>query len=269
MTIAVCDRTEGLCSYVCDRTEGLCSYVQQNRKFESPSPLMAGEKDMASKSETVNLHVNSCVVNPVLFVKEYPQKKCVNPSYCYHFQRIKCVKDVSCVDHLCSVNLVTNVPTVAPDLPVEARLHKFWEKRPALGASPKVVTVFREGYTLPFRFQPDLTRSPTVISCYVNPPQEPLLAGGFSSAPDQKCSRTGSNSKISGFLQQVIFGTQTLQPVETYLGPQHLEQLFKHRVVQNGDTRDNKNLPTDRGLGHLHRFQRSRTLLRHLLSPAA
>ena len=32
--------------------------------------------------------------------------------------------------------------------------------------------------------------------------------------------------------------------------------LPKHRVVQNGETRDNKNLPTGRGVGYLHRFQR-------------
>ena len=49
--------------------------------------------------------------------------------------------------------------------------------------------------------------------------------------------------------------TKTQQPVETYLGPEHLEHLPKHKVVQNGDTRDNKNLSTDRGVGNLHRFQ--------------
>ena len=43
--------------------------------------------------------------------------------------------------------------------------------------------------------------------------------------------------------------------METYPGPEHLEHLPKHRVVQNGDPRDNKNLPTDRGVGHLHRLQ--------------
>ena len=135
----------------------------------NPSPVVAGNKDLTSKSETVNLHVNSCVVNPVLFVEGYPQKKGVNPSYCYHCQRIKCVKDVSCVDHLSSVNLLTKVPTVAPDLPVGTRLHQFWKKWAALGTSPNVVTVLREGYTLPFRFRPNWTRSPIVRSSYVNP----------------------------------------------------------------------------------------------------
>ena len=43
--------------------------------------------------------------------------------------------------------------------------------------------------------------------------------------------------------------------METYLGPEHLEHLSKHRVVQNEDARNNKNLPTGRGVGNLHRFQ--------------
>ena len=79
------------------------------------------------------------------------------------------MKDVSCVGHLSSVNCVTNVPTVAVDLPVGAILHQLWERGAALGTSPKVLTVLMEGYMLPFRFRPNLTRSPTVISNYVNP----------------------------------------------------------------------------------------------------
>ena len=57
----------------------------------------------------------------------------------------------------------------------------------------------------------------------------------------------------SVFLQPAIFGTQTQQPVQTYPGPEHLEHLFVHRVVQDGEPRDNKNLPTGRGVGHFHR----------------
>ena len=41
--------------------------------------------------------------------------------------------------------------------------------------------------------------------------------------------------------------------METYLGPEHLEHRPKHIVTI--DTRDNKILPTGRGVGYLHRFQ--------------
>ena len=44
--------------------------------------------------------------------------------------------------------------------------------------------------------------------------------------------------------------------METYPGSEHLEHLFEHRVIQDGDPRDNKNLPTGRGVGHFHRLQR-------------
>ena len=76
---------------------------------------------------------------------------------------------------------------------------------------------------------------------------------GTVSADKQKCNRTGGKSKLTGVLQPAIFDTQTQQLVETDPRPEHLEHLFKHRVVQDGDPRDNKNLPT--GRGHIHRFQ--------------
>ena len=103
---------------------------------------------LTSKSETVNSHINSSVVN-VHSVTGLPQKKGVIPLYCQNYTEIKYVKDVSCVGHLSSVNLVTNAPTVALDLLVGARLHQFWEKWAALGASLKVVTVLGAGYTSP------------------------------------------------------------------------------------------------------------------------
>ena len=79
---------------------------------------------------------------------------------------------------------------------------------------------------------------------------------GTVSADKQECSRTGGNQNSLGFYNR-LFGTQTQQPVETDPRPEHLEHLFKHRDVQDGNPRDNKNLPPSRGVGHIHRFQRS------------
>ena len=61
--------------------------------------------------------------------------------------------------------------------------------------------------------------------------------------------------KLTGVLQPAIFGTQTKKLVETYPRSEHFEHLPEHRVVQNGDPRDNKDLPSDRGVGHIHRLQ--------------
>ena len=67
------------------------------------STVVAKDKIMTRKSETVLLHVNSFVIN-VHSVTGLPQKKGVNPSYCPNYTEIKYVKDVSCVGHLNSAN---------------------------------------------------------------------------------------------------------------------------------------------------------------------
>ena len=107
--------------------------------------------------------------------------------------------------------------------------------------------------------RPVQTQLDQVTNCNKQLPQSiqtgPPFRGTVSSGK-QKCSRTGRKSEFPGFLQPAIFGTQAQQPVETYPGYEQLEHLSKHRVVQNGDPRDNKDLPTGRGVGHLHRLQR-------------
>ena len=83
-------------------------HVSSKKEVLNPSPV-------TSKSETVFLHVNSCVVN-VHSVSGLPQRKGVIPTYCQKYKEIKYVKDVSCVGYLSPVKLVTNVQTVALDL---------------------------------------------------------------------------------------------------------------------------------------------------------
>ena len=114
------------------------------------------------------------------------------------------MKDVSCVGHFSSVNCVTNVPTVALDPPVGARLHQFWEKLSALGASPKVVTVLREGYTLPFRFRPNLTRLPTVISNYVNPHKNLHLLEALQQLVNKNPVEPVATQKSLGFYNRLF-----------------------------------------------------------------
>ena len=76
----------------------------------NPSPVIAEDKKV-----TVTSHVDFCVAN-AHSVTGLPQKKGVNPNYCYKYTEIKYVKDVSCVGHLSSANLVTNAPPIVVHL---------------------------------------------------------------------------------------------------------------------------------------------------------
>ena len=207
---------------MCDRTEGLCRCVQQFRKFK-PTISVSREEGLVCDQQERDSH---CKFACKLLCCQYcsfcnrvsTKERCtVNPSFCYHCQKIKCVKYVSCVGHLNSVKFVTNAPTVAPDLSVGARLHQFWEKWAALGASHMVTVLRRLHPPLPVPTKFHQASNSHKLLC--KSPQEQLLVGGIASASEQKCSGTGSNSKSSGVLQQAIFSTQTQQPVDTYLGP--------------------------------------------------
>ena len=123
---------------------------------------------------TVNLNV----VNVGPSAPGDSQKGELSPgsAVCYYEKhRLKYVKGASCVTQLSCVQPVTNVKNVALNLPVGSRLQNFWKTWLDLGAGLKVVQILKEGYTLPFRIRPKLTRSPTVISCYVNPHRNSYL----------------------------------------------------------------------------------------------
>ena len=85
--------------------------------------------------------------------------------------------------------------------------------------------------------------------------QEPLPFGGIASANIQKGSRVVQKSRISGLLQRAIFGPKTKKQMETYTRSEQSQQIPQSRKIQNGDTRNDRDLPTDRAVGHIHRFQ--------------
>ena len=105
------------------------------------------------------------------------------------------MKDVSCVDQLSFVKHATNVPTVASNLPVGARLQNFWKDWEDLGVGPKIVQMLRKGYTSPSDpAKLDKVTDHHKLLCKST--QEPLSAGGITSAYGQKRSRVGQKSDI-------------------------------------------------------------------------
>ena len=141
------------------------------------------------------------VVTHVPFAGGLPQKKGVIPE---HQMPIKSVKGVSCVNQLSSVQSVTNVPLIVPNPPVGSRLHEFWEKWATLGISPKVISVLREGYTLPFQSRPYLTRKPTITSCYVDPQRNSYLLEALHQLWDKNAIGLIQNPQSLGFYNRLF-----------------------------------------------------------------
>ena len=215
----------------------------------NPAPVVAENSKV-----TLNFNVDSNVANAHI-VTGLPQRKGVNPTFCQMYTEIKYVKNVSCVGHLCSIDLVTNAQHAVIDPPVGVRLNQCWEKWEALGSSPKVVTTLREGYTLPFRYRPYLTRSPIVISNYHNPTKQSFLVEALYQLINKNAVDLVENQNSLGFYKQLFLVPKPNNRWRPILDLSTLN-TFLNRVVQDGDPRDNKNLPTGRGVGHIHRFQR-------------
>ena len=157
-------------------------------------------KDYFSKTRT-QLPVFYHVLSHVPFAGGSPQKKGVIPE---HQMSIKSVKGVSCVNQLSSVQNVTNVPLAVTNLPVGSRLHEFWEKWAALGVSPKVISVLREGYILPFWSRPYLTRNPTITSCYVDPHRNSYLLEALHQLLDKNAVELVQNPQSLGFYNRLF-----------------------------------------------------------------
>ena len=119
-------------------------------------------------SVNVHPHVLCPVVSPVLFVQErQSQKKDTSPSLKTK-RKIKFVKGISIVDHCVFALSVPSAPNVVHAQLVGGRLQLFWQTWSCLGANPRVVSILKDCYIIPFKIRPPLVRDPLIINGYAN-----------------------------------------------------------------------------------------------------
>ena len=99
------------------------------------------------------------------------------------------------------------------------------------------------GYPLPFRIRPKLTRSPTVIRCYVNPHRNLSLLEALHQLIDKNTVELVQSQKSIGFFNQLFCGPKTQQQVEVYTRSEQTKCLLQRGEIQNGDTGNYQNIP--------------------------
>ena len=183
--------------------------------FLFPSRLTGSRKELNRRTVTpctqtikYQLNVKPLVVKHVVSAPGLPQRKGLSSGQaeCYSQTngKLKYVQSVSCVTQSSCVKTVTNVVNVASNLPVGARLQTFWQTWQSLNTGPKVVQILKEGYTLPFRIRPKLTRYPTVVSCYVNPSRNSYLLEALHQLIDKNAVELVQNPKSLGFFNRLF-----------------------------------------------------------------
>ena len=149
--------------------------INDNYCVPNPVPVARSVKNVTSVrgqnfSVSVRQPVFCPVVSPVPFVvnvRGQSQKKDGSPSSKVK-QEINFVKDVFSVDHCVFAPIVPNAHNVVNAHLIGGRLQNFWQKWSLLGANPRVVSILKDGYILPFKIRP-LVRDPLIVSGYANP----------------------------------------------------------------------------------------------------
>ena len=218
--------------------------------------LLAGSTVHRKTDTFVNLNV----VPRVHTAPGHSQKKEISPGAAVCFSqsnyKIKSVKLASCVTPLSCVKSVVNVRNAVTNPSVGTRLQKFWQVWWNLGASPKIVQILKEGYTLPFQNRPLLSRHPTVISRYVNHHRNSYLSEALHQLISKNAAERVQNPIISRVFQQTFPSAKTQQQMETHSRPKQTESFSQGGEIQDGNTGNHQNFPATRGMGHLNRLQR-------------
>ena len=165
--------------------------INDNYCKSSPVPVarpVSSVKSVVTRNSfaSVPTNVSYHVVCRVPTVTRWQsQKKDVRPKSKIKSQ-IKCVKSASFVGHFVSAPNVPNVPNVASVQPVGGRLQSFLEIWAHKGANPKVVSILKEGYVLPFKVRPPLVRDPLIVSGYANPIRDSHLQEAVQALIEKK-----------------------------------------------------------------------------------
>ena len=208
------------------------SHINDNHCVTSSLERLLARSQPTVQRQYKDTFVNLNVVPHVHSAPGLSQKKDISPGLaaCHLSQKeckLKYVKGVSCVTQLSCVKPVTNVKNVVTIPPVGARLQEYWQIWLDLGAGPKVVSILKEGYPLPFRIRPKLTRYPTVISCYANPHRNSYLLEALHQLTDKNAVELVRNQTSLGFFNRLFLVPKPQNKWRPILDLSHLNPFLK------------------------------------------
>ena len=99
-------------------------------------------------------------------------------------------------------------------------------------------------------------RSPTVISNYHNPTKQSFLLEALYQLINKNAVEPVEKQNSLGFYNRLFLVPKPNNRWRPILDLSTLNSFLNTGTFQDGNPRDNKNLPPSRGVGHIHRFQR-------------
>ena len=161
---------------------------------------------------------------------------------------------VSSLRQSASVINVRDAPTVLTSPPVGGRLQVFWQTWASMGASPRVVSILKNGYTLPFQTKPPLAWEPLILSHYATSVRQNRLQElVWSLLAKQAIERVHNPSSQIFTTPSFWFQNQTTDG--GHFGSQCSKPVSACKNFQDGNPRVHKVVSSARGMGHIARLQ--------------
>ena len=124
------------------------------------------------------------------------------------------------------------------------------------GCKPKSSVHIKGGLCSPLQSQTSLGKGSPDSKRLCKPHQRLPLARSCTSSDREKGSREGQGSNLTSLFQQTVHCPKAEPQVAANLGSQYSKSVFMRKNIQNGDSRDNPDLSTTRGVGDIARLQR-------------
>ena len=207
-------------------------------------------------SLTVSMDMCYPVVNHVPTVHSHgpPQKKRVRPGHCQN--KIKHVKGVCCVNPCLSAPSVPNVPNAVSVQNVGGRLQSFWQVWQNMGSNPRVVSILKEGYTLPFKQRPLLTRFPLVQSGYSSPTKNMYLKEALISLMNKLVVEKVVVKSSLAFYNRLFLVPKPNRKWRPILDLSRLNLFLNTGTFKMENPGNNPVVLENRGVGHIAGLQR-------------
>ena len=122
------------------------------------------------------------------------------------------------------------------------------------GCKPKSSVHIKGGLCSSLQSKTSLSKGSPDSKWLCKPHQRLPLANSCTSSDREKGSREGSN--LTSLFQQTVHCPKAEPQVAANLGSQYSKSVFMRKNIQNGDSRDNPDLSTTRGVGDIARLQR-------------
>ena len=129
---------------------------------------------------------------------------------------------------------------------------KQWEQQ---GAHPFHLDILKQGYRLPFRDHPKLSKTPCIHSGYNKIDKDSALSSSILDLLAKNAIEEVNKQDSLGFYSRLL-SSQTREQMETRDRPQLPKPISNGLKIQDGNPRINPHIAQTRGMGHIDRSLR-------------